>query len=268
MKKVGFITALFAFVIVSVIWLAKDDGVAIESDKRLVVHCAAGLRLPVEEIVAQYKREYGVDVQLNYGGSGELYGKLKIAGGDLYIPADVSYTEKGQAEGIVDKSIPFGKLTAGIMVKKGNPLNIRSLADLTRMEVRVSLAEKSAAVGKFAHETLQSADVLDGIHQGTYSTSLTVNSVANQVKLDAADAGIVWDALMAQYPDHLFIEVPEFSSEQKLATIAVLKSSTDATAAMHFARYLTASDRGLKLFEKHGVKVMKGDGWSQGAKIE
>ena len=39
-----------------------------DSSGSLFMYCAAGLRAPVEEIAADYKRECGVDVQLQYGG--------------------------------------------------------------------------------------------------------------------------------------------------------------------------------------------------------
>ena len=50
---------------------------------RLVLHCAAGMRVPVEEIVEKYNEECGVEVAVLYGGSGQLATQLKVAGGDL-----------------------------------------------------------------------------------------------------------------------------------------------------------------------------------------
>ena len=104
------------------------------------MHCAAGLRLPVSEIAERYAQEYGVTVRTQFAGSGELASQLEVAGGDLFLPADVSYIAMTKEKGLVQESIPAAYLTAGMVVAKGNPKNIRTLADLAREDVRVSLA--------------------------------------------------------------------------------------------------------------------------------
>jgi ABC-type molybdate transport system substrate-binding protein len=45
-------------------------------------------------------------------------------------------------------------------------------------------------------------------------------------------------------------------------SVAVLKSSANGSAALRFARYLGARDKGLKEFERNGYKPVNGDLWS------
>ena len=61
----------------------------------LFIYCAAGMRYPMEEIASQYKREFGVNVQLQYGGSNTLLSQIKVANiGDLYLAGDSSYIQQ------------------------------------------------------------------------------------------------------------------------------------------------------------------------------
>ena len=267
MKKLSLIAVVFAGMALGAWYLLHENGPQSFEGESIEVHCAAGLRKPVEEIAAQFEKEYGVRVNLSYGGSGELFGKLEMAGGDLYIPADVSYTNKAKQKGLVNETIEFAHLTAGIMVKEGNPMEIRDLQDLQRKDVRVVLAEKSAAVGRFTHKVLDEAGVLEAIEEGTFSTTPTVNAVANQVKLNSADAGIVWDSIVAQYPGHTFIHVEEFDRARKTSTVGVLESAKNPQLALRFARYLTARDKGLKIFSKYGFDVLPGDLWEEEPKV-
>ena len=55
----------------------------------LLVYCAAGIKAPVEAIALAYEKEFGVKVQLQYGGSGTLLSNLRVAKtGDLFVAAD------------------------------------------------------------------------------------------------------------------------------------------------------------------------------------
>ncbi|MDB4507760.1 molybdate ABC transporter substrate-binding protein [bacterium] len=227
----------------------------------LVFHCAAGLRLPVSEIVERYEEEFGITVRPHFAGSGELASQLEVAGGDLYLPADVSYIKSTREKGLVQEAIPATYLTAGLVVAKGNPKNIRTIADLAKKEVRVSLANPSAAIGKFTKKVLASVGQWDGIEANATVFKFTVNDITQDVSTGAADAAIVWDAVAGLFENLDFVHLPEFDQRRKTATVGVLQSSHHPTMALKFARYLTSSDRGLQSFAKHGFDVVDGDPW-------
>lgn len=255
-KKPILIISCLIVLLVSLSFLLLSDTVP-EADvpQELEVLCAAGLRRPVEEVARKYEAEYGVKINLNYGGSGQLYGTMKLRGGDLYIPADISYIDDAKKAGLVAESIPLSHLTAGIIVPKGNPKNIKTLADLQRDDVSLAIASETAAVGKFTHKVLRQAKLLDGISSGEVNKFPTVNEVAVQVKLRAADAGIVWDALMPQYKNCEFIRVAEFNVKRKTANVGVIRTTNNPTGALKFARYLT-SKKGAEVFKKKGFDVV------------
>ncbi len=130
----------------------KEPTANADSDRPLFVYCAAGMRKPIEEIVAAYGREYGVPIHLQYGGSNTLLGQLEVSRtGDLYLAADESYTRQAQQKGLVQERLPAAKIRPVIVVKKGNPKGVQGIADLAAGKVRYALGDPDAAtlVGGF-----------------------------------------------------------------------------------------------------------------------
>jgi len=88
----------------------------------IVVYCAAGLKGPVEAAAKAYEAEYQVPVSLQFGGSQTLLANVEVSKlGDLFIPADDSYTELAQQKKLIETSIPLAVMKPVLAVAKGNP---------------------------------------------------------------------------------------------------------------------------------------------------
>lgn len=245
-------------------WLVRDQDESKPGQRDLLVHCAAGLRKPMAEIARCYEEEFGVRVNLQFGGSGALESQLEVAGGDLYLPADLSYLDSVREKGLLEESIPVALLTAGMVVPKGNPEGLEDLRDLGRAGLKISLAERSASVGKFTWSVLEKEGLLDVVRPNVVVTKPTVNAIVEDVATGAVDVSLAWDAVAGNFSEVEWIAVPEFSKRAKRAAIGVLTSSRDATRALHFARYVTAKDRGRKIFKERGFSVPdEGDLWAE-----
>ena len=229
----------------------------------LLVYCAAGLKPAVEAAAADYQREQKVSVQLQYGGSGTLLSNLKVSRrGDLFIPADTSFVELGRSNGLLAEVMPVARMSAVIAVARGNPKGIGSARDLLRDGVRVSLGNpESVAIGAVARTALVRSGDWPALSARAVVFKPTVNDVANDVKLGAVDAGIVWDATLRQYPELEAVRVPELATARSEVSVCVLRSSTQPTEALRFARYLSARDRGLRRFQEVGFEGVAGDVW-------
>ena len=256
MKKLGLLLGLLSILGLCLFLMLKDKVFDSSGVRDLEIYCAAGLQKPVEEIAHQYEDEHGVKVLLTFGGSGQLLAKLEVAGGDLYLPVDKSYVDLATERGLAAESFPVSRLTAGIIVAKGNPKNIKTLGDLAREDVKVVIAERSAGVGRFTHAALENTGLLETIENGIISKVGTVNEVALQVDLGVSDAGVIWDALIPQFKQSEFVRVAEFDQKPVQAAIAVLNSSENKTEALAFSRYLIAKDKGAKVFKKYGFDVL------------
>ena len=117
---------------------------------------------------------------------------------------------------------------------------------------------KMAAIGKVVQGLLKKDSLWERLWQKSIVHRETVNQVANDVKLTAADAGIVWDATAMQYPDLQIVRVGDFEQSKNEIAVGVLTTSKNPNAALRFAGYLTAPDKGLAIFHKYGYTVFSG----------
>ena len=229
----------------------------------LVVFCAAGLKPAVEAAAADYQREQQVAIQLQYGGSGTLLNNLRVAQrGDLFIPGDAGFVDMGRSNGLLAEVLPLARMSAVIAVPRGNPKGIASVRDLLRDGVRLSLGNPdSVAIGTVARAALVRSGDWPALSARALVFKPTVNDVANDVKLAAVDAGIVWDATLRQYPELEAVRVPELATARSEVSVCVLRSSARPTEALRFARYLSARDRGMRRFQEAGFESVAGDVW-------
>jgi len=221
----------------------------------LTLYCAAGLRNPVSGIIDQYTSETGRKVNVIYNGSGALLSQIQLGKGDLYFPANIFYIREAQKLGLAaDETIPVSYLTAKIIVRKNNT-SIQSLDELAKPGVRISFANKSAAIGKFTRRILTENRLLKKIEANIIVTKPTVNSIIQDVTIGSADATIAWGALAENLPELRTIEVPIFTAQKSHASITLLRSTRNPTKAMHLARYISAHDKGLKIFKSAGFEI-------------
>jgi molybdenum ABC transporter molybdate-binding protein len=241
-------------------------------DGSLTLFCAAGLRQPAEKIVRDYRDEFGVAVQVQYGGSSTLLSQIEVAGaGDLYLAGDAGYTDLAHEKGLVDERLPVARMRPVLAVQKGNPKKIAGIADLLRDDVRVCLGNPGqAAIGQETRKLLKDSGQWEAVEKHVTQRGVfkpTVPEVANDVKLGAVDVGVVWDATCAQYPELEAVRTPELDRGTAEITVAVVSRAKNPTAALHFARFLAARDRGLKHFQETGYEPADGDLWADVPKL-
>ena len=228
------------------------------------LHCAASNRAVMESIRQSYEQEFGRNVQIQYGASNTLLSTIEVTSeGDLYLPADDSYLELGTDKGLIAETLPIAQMQAVIAVRKGNPKAIGTLDDLLRDDVRLVMANpESAAIGKVVRKRLTEQGRWEELEHANQAYRATVNEVANDVKLGSADACIVYDAVLHTYPDLTSVEIPELAGAASQISVGVIASTKSSADALHFARYVSAADRGLEHYREYGFRVSEGDQWS------
>ncbi|MFP6764826.1 MAG: extracellular solute-binding protein, partial [Planctomycetaceae bacterium] len=242
---------------------------------------AAGLRIPVEQVAREYEEKYGIQIELQYGGSGSLLNQLQIdkfSTADLYLAADDFYADKAHELGLARERLAIAYMRPVIVVSRDND-SITSIQDLLNPEVRVALGNpEAAAVGRAVRKRLLPYPLGDSNLWAQLETNVTdngvfkptVNEVANDVRIGTVDAAIVWDSTVAmpKYRNDLkAIPAPELDGDPNLITVSILNSSRSPTAAIRFARYLSAVNKGLKTFEELGTRPIDGDVWVEKPEI-
>jgi molybdate transport system substrate-binding protein len=244
----------------------KDQSKAAEP---LVVYCAASNKGVIEAIRTEYESTYGTPLQIQYGPSQTLLASLKISkSGDLYLPADDSYLKIAREQDLLTDEFPLATMQAVVAVAKGNPKHIERLDDLLKDDVRLSQAShESAAIGKLTKQALEAAGQWDKLHAHTTVFKTTVNDVANDVKVGAVDAGIVFDAVLHDYQTLEAVTIPELANVQARVAVATLKSTRQPQQALHLARFIASRDKGLARYREFGFHPVDGDAWSERPEI-
>lgn len=233
-------------------------------ESEIILLCAASNQSVIEQIRKQYEEETGRRVSVQYGNSQSLLAQLEISKrGDLYLPADNSFLDNAKGKKLIEEVIPIATMPIGLVVKKGNPKGIKRLADLQRDDVRLVQADpEAAAVTKVARSILEKSGQWESIKAATKAFRSTVTEVATDVQIAAADVGIVYSPVLVPFPELEFVPIAEFESGISQVSLGVISSTKQPAAALHFARYIAASDRGLKSYQQQGFTIGAGDLWS------
>ncbi|UCG49546.1 MAG: molybdate ABC transporter substrate-binding protein [Phycisphaerales bacterium] len=224
----------------------------------LVLYCGAGIRPPVDEVIAAFEKQEGVKVVPDYAGSEVLLSKIKVhRRGDLYMPGDKYYVDKAEEAGMISSRRPVFYWIPTILVRKGNPKNISGLVDLQKPGLKVGLGDPNAcAIGRTADMLLSKTGISrESLKENLVYQSLTVNELGVQIQAGSLDAVIVWDAMAryyAEYGDQIAIR-----REQNVIStvdIGVLKFSKDSELAERFIAFITSGAAG-EIFAKHGYET-------------
>ena len=262
MKKLAVILLLLAALLGGVAYYQHRSVPHPNQQPSLMVYCAAGLKTPVEAVAEQYRHETGVEVRLQIGGTGSLLSELRASRrGDLFIAADQGAVGDARKAEVIQEVFPLAVQHPVIAVRKGNPKQIKTLEDLLRPDVKIALANPEAAsISRVSRAALGVTWKKLAAHATVMKP--TVTEIASDVSLGTVDAGIIWDAVTAQFKDTEAIEAPELSSHKESASACVSSFSVQPTAALRFARYLTAPDKGGAIFQEHGFTPAGGDKWA------
>lgn len=226
-----------------------------EKQPELVMFCAAGMKVPMTRIAAQYEAETGVAVRLQFAGSGTLLGNLRVAPGDIYLAADASYIAEAQRFQLLAETYVVARMTAGLAVPRGNPKGLVSIQDLIdNPKLRYAVGNPAAAsIGRHTQTRLSQVKLWPLLTPTVMFP--TVNELANAIELGSVDAGIVWDAVAHQYAEVDFIALPEFTNQSVEVTVALTNKASDNKWARDFCRYLINPDKGQSVFKQEGYTL-------------
>jgi molybdate transport system substrate-binding protein len=233
----------------------------------LKVFAAASLTESFTEIKAQYEAAHpNVKITYNFNGSQLLVQQIiNGAPADVFASADTVNMQKAQKAGVVNTPQVFVKNKLTVITPASNPGKITSLKDLARKGLKIVVAAPSVPVGKY---WLQ---VLDKMGKSTeygpaYESAVKANfvsqednvkAVVQKVELGEADAGIVYntDVTPAIASKVKFIEIPDNFNVIAQYPIAVVKDSTQASAAQDFMNYVLSAQGQAVLSKYHFIPV-------------
>lgn len=220
-----------------------------QSTKELMVFAAASLAGTFRDIAHQFQMQHpDVLVILNFAGSQELVAQLEQgASASVLATADQETMQKVSA--LVGEPRVFATNGVQIVVARGNPEKIQSLADLAREDLKVVLAAPSVPVGGYAAEILAKADVT----VKPVSLEDNVKAVVTKVSLGEADAGIVYVTDVSVAGGTVEgVAIPADVNVEASYPIAVVTAGEHQQAAQDFVNFVLAAE---------GQRILRGDGF-------
>jgi molybdate transport system substrate-binding protein len=208
-----------------------------------------------EEAARLFEQWTGARVVLHFGGSGQMLSQIKLAQrGDLYFPGSSDYMELAKREGLAlaDSERRVVYLIPAINVPKGNPKNIRTMADLARPDVRVGIARPDAVcVGLYAVEVMNQAGLDEQIRPRIATQAESCEKTAQLVALGSVDAVLGWRVFQYWEPDKIetILLPPEQVSRIGYIPIAKTPFVQDDELAQAFIDFLTG-DEGQAVFRR------------------
>jgi len=211
----------------------------------------------MEKLIPLYKEKTGVDVVVQYGGSGTLLSQMKLAHmGDIYLAGSPDFMEKAKKEKIVDpasiKIVAY--LIPAINVQKGNPKKILSLRDLARKDVQLVIANPpTVCVGLYAVEIFETNKLTDLIKPRIKSYTESCEKTANLIALGGADAVMGWEVFARWEPDKIetILLKPEEIPRIAYIPIAVSTFAKNKKRAEDFVNFVVSS-AAKKEFTEYG----------------
>ncbi len=274
MKKSTIIWAAVAVAVLALIIVnsEKTDG----AKTPLICH-VGGTMTPVMKVLGDlYHEETGQPVVINSAGSGELLAYIEgQKKGDLYVCHDPFIDILMQKWKLGIDGWLLAELTPVIVIQKGNPKKIHDIKDLTRADVRLILTDyELSSLGRMMNTIFTKAgiDFKELNKKKKIVTNKSGGYTANYVKMNNADAGLVWKAVWKLRDDALdfvpitpYLPVPyidavtsatgkDYYLTPMRVTIATLTCSKQLDEAEKFAEFI-ASPRVGQILDEYGFTM-------------
>lgn len=245
------------------------------NDPQLVVFFAGNQFMCIDDLMAAFKKEHpqyqrifaetlppGILAKQIMGGSITI-GNMRIT-----LKPDVYTAGKSRTDQMPEyfsRTLPYAYNRLAIMVRKGNPKNVKGLKDLGRADVRVSMPNPEwEGIGKRIEEayikagtetlrkTIMETKVKDST---TYLTQIHHRQTPMRILYNQSDAAPVWYSeayyqMMINHPTDL-VEIPEAENISATYVAGQMKNAPHVQAAKDFMDFLI-SPMAKAIYRKYG----------------
>jgi len=225
-----------------------------------MIFAAAGAKPAIDDVCQAYEERYGSKVEISYGGGGEMLSRMVLSkSGDVYIAPEQRFMESAvEKQAIFPDTVKSIAYMIPVMaVRKGNPMQILTLANLARPGVRVAITRpETSLLGKYAPEIFQKAGLSESIEKNIVTHASDPNNLLTMLTMEQIDAGITWhfyQTLTSDTIDVVFLSPEQLTGVGEMQA-AVSAYSTDTDSAEKFVNFVSSVE-GKGIFKKHGYIV-------------
>ncbi|MDW7731795.1 MAG: molybdate ABC transporter substrate-binding protein [Methanolobus sp.] len=230
----------------------------------ITISASAVLTEAFTDIEKEFESENsGIDLIMNFANAGSL--RMQIEGGapiDVYAPADRVQMDILVSHGFVynDSLKDFAASSLVIIVPKGNILNLTSIEDLAKPEVkRIAFTDTEAStVGKYAKQSLIKKGLWDNVQNKLLIGDTVKNSLV-YVERGEANAGFVFETdVKTAQPDTIEVITSVPVSEPITYPIAIVSDTQHYKESKMFIDFVTG-EKGRFIMERYGFIVLQKD---------
>ena len=247
MRRIFVVFAALSVVIAA----AQPVAAAPKPSGEITIFAASSLTESFDAMAKQFEKKYpDVSVKFDYDASSNLATQINQgAPADVFASADQDNLQKTIDSGAVTPpAVVFARNRLEIAVEKGNPMKIKSLADLQKSGLVVVLCADQVPCGKYAAQSLAMA----GVTINPSSKEENAKATLSKVSIGEADASIVYVTdVKASKGTTSGVKIADKQNVIATYPMGVVKESQNATAAKAWVQYVTSKD-GQKTLRKFG----------------
>lgn len=195
----------------------------------LILYSGGVNRPAVEALLKEFADREGVSMTTVFNGCGILCATMKAMDDsneqglpDAYYACDLCFIPP--VANLFPQTLILTETEIGIVVKKGNPHGIKTVADLGKPGLKVGLCNmQQSTLGFMTNGILQSSGVNEAVRKNVVVEVPTADFLINQMRVGALDAAIVYKTnarLQEEHLDFLKIDHPGARAQQPFSVRA------------------------------------------------
>jgi len=237
-------------------WIAGLSSPAQAVKHELTVSAAISLRDALKAVALIYQQSHkNVTLHLNAAGSGTLQRQIEQgAPVDIFISASPAEMNSLESKGLLMPGTRTNLVkNSVVLIIPGARAGPRRFEDLTNPSVKLlAIGEpKAVPAGRYAEQVLSALHLYDRL-KPKLVFGQDVRQVLAYVETGNADAGIVYATDARISPRVKAVAVaPEQTHSPVIYPVAVLKNSSDPSAAEEFVSFLSTS-AAMEIFQRYG----------------
>lgn len=183
-----------------------------EPKPTLTLLCGGSFRKPAEQLCDRFSEQTGIKMELSFGQCEDLLPQIKIGKeGDLFLSHD-PYRDYVQDAGALMDAVGVGYVAPVLVVRKGNPKQIKSIEDLAKPGVEVALTNPEySTAGEMVFRLLEKKGIKEAVKDNAGGAIFRTHAqVGTAIETGGRDAGIMWNGIAHNFLDAIeIVETPD-----------------------------------------------------------
>jgi accessory colonization factor AcfC len=229
----------------------------LSQDKCLRVYGSSGPLGPIRECGEVFSKYHGIEVRVVGGPVSDWAARAEADGDVVFGGAEYVLTQFiTDHPNLIDKATRTSLYVraVGILVREGNPKQIRSLVDLTRVDMRLLVVNGVTQQGLW-EDAASTRDLVQAIQKRILiSVPTSEEAIKTWKSMPGIDAWITYESWHYRLKDVTdLVQLPEQEKIYRGTPIAITKSTKNKEMAVAFIAFLK-TDAGHAIFQKWGWK--------------